>query len=167
MELGTFVDRLHSALAVTAASGTDETQAVAERLAAGLDSATRLVLLEALTEAADTITRDLAPGSVHVRLRGREADFVVTPPPAPQAPVAADHTSTSSRSTEPETADGPAARINFRPPESLKVRIEEAAARAGVSVNAWLVRTTTAALEQPGGARHEGSSHNRVVGWAG
>jgi hypothetical protein len=164
MELGTFVDRLHSALAVTAASGTDETQAVAERLAAGLDSATRLVLLEALTEAADTITRDLAPGSVHVRLRGREADFVVTPPPAPQAPTAADHIPSSA---EPEAADGPAARINFRPPESLKVRIEEAAARAGVSVNAWLVRTTTAALEQPGGARQEGSSRNRVVGWAG
>jgi len=165
MELGTFVDRLHSALAVTAASGSEETQAVAERLAAGLDSATRLVLLEVLTEAADTITRDLAPGSVHVRLRGREADFVVTPPQAPQAPTsAADHVPSS---VEPEAADGPAARINFRPPESLKVRIEEAAARAGVSVNAWLVRTTTAALDQPGGARQEGSSRNRVVGWAG
>jgi hypothetical protein len=107
MELGTFVDRLHSALAVTAASGTDETQAVAERLAAGLDSATRLVLLEALTEAADTITRDLAPGSVHVRLRGREADFVVTPPPAPQAPTAADHIPSSAEPEPARIAQGP------------------------------------------------------------
>lgn len=165
MELGTFVDRLHSALAVTAASGSEETQAVAERLAAGLDSATRLVLLEALTEAADTITHQIAPGSVHVRLRGREADFVVTPAPAPQAPHAPEHH--SAPPAEPEPADGPAARINFRPPEPLKVRIEEAAARAGVSVNAWLVRSTTAALDQASGARQEGSSHNRVVGWAG
>src|SRR5690554_5059191 len=35
-----------------------------ERLAAGLDAAARLVLLDVLSEAAGEITRDLAPGSV-------------------------------------------------------------------------------------------------------
>jgi hypothetical protein len=164
MELHGYVDELQRQLVAAAEAAGDEAGALAERLVLPLDAATRLVLLEALTEAADTITRDLAPGSVHVRLRGREADFVVTPPPVPQAHVAADHTPPA---VEPDHADGPSARINFRPPESLKVRIEEAAARAGVSVNAWLVRTTTAALEQPGGTRQEGSSRNRVVGWAG
>jgi hypothetical protein len=39
------------------------------------------------------------------------------------------------------------ARINFRAPENLKLRIEEAAARDGLSVNAWLVRLTAAAVE--------------------
>ncbi|MGI5129124.1 toxin-antitoxin system HicB family antitoxin [Pseudonocardia sp. CA-107938] len=164
MELGVFVDRLQSELAVTASSATDEMRAAAERVAAGLDAATRLVLLEALSEAADAITRELAPGSVHVRLRGRDADFVVTPPPVPHAPQ---QDPAPAAPTEAEPADGPAARINFRPPEALKARIEEAAAQAGVSVNSWLVRTTTAALDRRGGPVPEGSSRNRVVGWAG
>jgi hypothetical protein len=33
-------------------------------------------------EAFDTITTEIAPGSVHLRLRGRDPDVVVTPPPA-------------------------------------------------------------------------------------
>src|SRR5213078_2432990 len=40
----------------------------------------------------------------------------------------------------PEGEEGAAARISFRLTEHLKGRIEEAAAQAGLSVNAWLVR---------------------------
>jgi hypothetical protein len=45
-----------------------------------LGSATRLTLLEVLSAATANITRDLAPGSVEVRLRGRDPEFVVSPP---------------------------------------------------------------------------------------
>ena len=38
-------------------------------------------------------------------------------------------------------------RINFRLPDQLKTRIEEAAGRDGLSVNAWLVRAATAAVQ--------------------
>jgi hypothetical protein len=38
-------------------------------------------------------------------------------------------------------------RINLRLPEHLKGRVEEAAGRAGLSVNAWLVRAATAAVD--------------------
>ena len=41
-------------------------------------------------------------------------------------------------------------RINLRLPEHLKTRVEEAAGRAGLSVNAWLVRAATAALDGHG-----------------
>jgi hypothetical protein len=51
-------------------------------------------------------------------------------------------------------------------PEHLKLRIEEAAAREGLSVNSWLVRAVAAALEPkdrrpaqsspPGGERYTG-----------
>ena len=41
-----------------------------------------MTLLEALSAAADEISRDLAPGSVELRLRGRDPNFVVTSPPA-------------------------------------------------------------------------------------
>ncbi len=37
-------------------------------------------------------------------------------------------------------------RINLRLPQELKDRVEDAAREAGLSVNAWLVRSATAAL---------------------
>jgi hypothetical protein len=47
----------------------------------------------------------------------------------------------------PEADDAAMVRINLRLPEHLKGRVEEAATRAGLSVNAWLVRAATAALD--------------------
>src|SRR5215510_12586108 len=85
MDLTRYVEDLRQQLAVAADAGGDEARALAERLTVPLDAATRLVLLDALSAAADEITRELAPGSVEVRLRGRDPDFVVTPPPAADA----------------------------------------------------------------------------------
>src|SRR5690348_15727974 len=62
MELAPYVADLQRQLVDAADNGTAETRAVAERLAAGLDAATRLVLLDALSAAVGEITRDLAPG---------------------------------------------------------------------------------------------------------
>ena len=78
MELGQYVSDLQRQLVDAADNGAEDTRAVAERLAAGLDAATRLVLLDALSAAVGEITCDLAPGSVDLRLRGREVEFVVT-----------------------------------------------------------------------------------------
>ncbi|MCU1416524.1 MAG: histidine kinase [Schumannella sp.] len=140
MELGQYVTDLQRQLAQAAENGTEEVRAGAERLAAGLDSATRLVLLDALSAAAGEITRDLAPGSVDVRLRGREIEFVVTSPTidaeaddAIAAPVEIDDASTS--------------RTTLRLPDALKARVDDAAAADGLSVNTWLVRAVAAALE--------------------
>src|SRR5687768_1812685 len=82
MELRTYVDAVRHELAVAAAAGGDDARELAERLTAPRESALRLALLDALSEAATEITRDLAPGSVDLRLRDREPAFVVTPPPA-------------------------------------------------------------------------------------
>ena len=49
------------------------------------------------------------------------------------------------------TADEGASRINLRMPDSLKARVEAAALREGRSVNAWLVRAATTAVN-PGGS---------------
>src|SRR6478736_2497305 len=81
MELRPYIDALRHELAVTAAAGGDEARELADRLTAPLESAVRLALLDALSEAAAEITRDLAPGSVDLRLRHREPTFVVTPAP--------------------------------------------------------------------------------------
>lgn len=142
----------------------DEVRGLAERLVGSLDSAVRLVLLEVLADAADVITRDLAPGSVHLRLRGRDADFVVTAPPVESAAERAGTTSTQLGS---DLGDGPVSRINFRPPENLKLQIELAAGREGLSVNAWLVRAAAAALDPGPGAGRSGSTGSHFTGWVG
>src|SRR5947209_20480654 len=81
MDLRPYVDNIHSHLAVAAEAGGDEARALAERLVAPLDAAIRLTLQEVLAAAAEEITCEFAPGSVELRLRGRDPEFVVTPPP--------------------------------------------------------------------------------------
>ena len=152
MDLAHYVDDLQHQLEVAAEAGGDEARALAERLTAPLESATRLVLLEALSVAASEITRDLAPGSVDVRLRGRDPEFVVTPPPvSPAFEAVADNQSatalSSSRTVPDDVDEGGTSRTTLRLPDHLKLRVEDVAAREGLSVNAWLVRTVGAALE--------------------
>src|ERR1041385_957100 len=81
MDLTSYVGNLGREFATLAEAGGDEARAVVERLTGSLESAIRMTLLEALSAAADEITRDLAPGSVELRLRGRDPNFVVTSPP--------------------------------------------------------------------------------------
>ena len=107
----------------------------------------RLALLDALSAAAGEITRDLAPGSVDLRLRGREPSFVVTPPSIDHLFEEPDASAASvPLRVSPDGGEGAMARINFRLAEDLKGRVEDAARQAGLSVNAWLVRSAAAAL---------------------
>jgi uncharacterized protein (DUF1778 family) len=61
-------------------------------------------------------------------------------------------------------------RINLRLPEGLKSLVEQAAAREGLSVNAWLVRAAAAALERTDPARRRErrgpQGPQRHQGWA-
>ena len=143
MDLTQYVEKLRRELAIAADAGGEDTRALAERLTAPLESATRLMLLDALSAAADEITREIAPGSVELRLRAGEPDFVMTPAPddetlepTPDAPGLA----------PPESDEGATARINLRLPDRLKTGIEQAAGRERLSVNAWLVRVAAVAL---------------------
>src|SRR6202161_2394686 len=81
MDLTAHVARLHSELLAAAGTADEHTREAAGRLAVALDAVARLTFLEALAEAAEEITRELAPGSVEVRLRGRQPEFVVNPAP--------------------------------------------------------------------------------------
>ena len=143
MDLTSYVNNLGREFATLAEAGGPEARALVERLTGSLESAIRMTLLDALSAAADEITQDLAPGSVEVRLRGRDPNFVVSLPAVETVePVAA-----VPPSDVPFAEDGPAARINVRMPEHLKAAIEEAAAKEGRSVNAWLSRAAAAALQ--------------------
>ena len=147
MDLRPYVDNLRHELAVAAQAGGDDARALAERLTAPLESAIRLTLLDALSAAAAEITRDLAPGSVDLRLRGSEPSFVVTPAPNESAAAEPDFTAPPSIT---QADDGTMTRINLRLGQELKDRVEAAARDAGISVNAWLVRSAATTLD--GGA---------------
>ncbi|GHJ38924.1 toxin-antitoxin system HicB family antitoxin [Streptomyces sp. TS71-3] len=163
MDLTPYVDTLRRELAVAAEAGGEDARELAERLTAPLESATRLTMLNVLSAAMDEITRELAPGSVDVRLRGLDPDFVVTPPPA-GGPAEADAAPVEpSKAQVPADGDeGGTARVNLRLPAHLKARAEEAASREGLSVNAWLVRAVSAAVD--GGGRPRRTEKSRNVG---
>ena len=155
MDLTPYVDNLRRELAVAAEAGGEETRELAERLTTPLESATRLTLLSVLSAAVDEITRELAPGSVDLRLRGLDPDFVVTPPPTDGGTLV-EHAAPVEPSRTPVPADGDeggTARVNLRLPAHLKARAEEAASREGLSVNAWLVRAVAAAVDGGTGPR--------------
>lgn len=161
MELAPFVADLQRQLVDAADNGTDDTRAVAERLAAGLDAATRLVLLDALSAAVGEITRDLAPGSVDLRLRGREVEFVVN-----HAATEADSDDLPAASVDLD--DASTSRTTLRLPDTLKVKVDEAAAADGLSVNTWLVRAVAAALapKQRRSAQRSLRTGDNFAGWA-
>jgi HicB family len=146
MNLAMYVETLRDQLVAAADSGGPESRAAVERLAPGLEAALRLVLLEALSAAADEITRELAPGAVEVRLRGRDPDFVVTLP-AYEAGDVSSGSATSPTVVPAGDDEGSTSRLNLRLPDGLKARIEEAARREGLSLNAWLVRAAAVAVE--------------------
>ncbi|GAA3635174.1 toxin-antitoxin system HicB family antitoxin [Streptomyces fenghuangensis] len=163
MDLTPYVDTLRRELAVAAEAGGGEARELAERLTTPLESAARLTMLNVLSAAMDEITRELAPGSVDVRLRGLDPEFVVMPP-ADGAPVEPSAPVEPLAPPAPAPADGEeggTARVNLRLPAHLKARAEEAASREGLSVNAWLVRAVSAALD---GHHHRPVERTRTIG---
>jgi hypothetical protein len=158
MDLQPYLDTVRHELALAAGAGGPDASELAERLTAPLESAIRLVLLDALCAAAEEVTRDLAPSSVEVRLRGRDPEFVVTtlgaqpppvqPPSLQPAPVADD--------------DGGTWRVTLRLPDGLRAHIEAAARRDGISINTWLVRAAAARVEP---ATKPTDNPRHVTGW--
>jgi hypothetical protein len=124
MDLKPAVERLRGELLAVAAVGDEQAAAVAQRVAGVLDSALSLRLIELVGDVAAEVSGQLPNGRVEVRLAGQDPELVYVeeaPPPAGDEV-------------------GLTARITLRLPEGLKVRIEDAAGREGLSVNSWLVR---------------------------
>ncbi|MFJ4029114.1 histidine kinase [Paenarthrobacter sp. NPDC089989] len=166
MQLKQYVSAVQHQLDTAAEAGGPEARALSERLTAGLESTVRLVLLEALSDAASEITLELAPGSVEVRLRGRDPEFVVANPHSGDFEAANEWTGPVA----PEDVDGAGtSRTTLRLPDHLKQHVEEAAVQEGLSVNAWLVRAVAEALNAgPSGKRtwRREPGEQNFTGWA-
>jgi len=181
MDLRPYVENIQHQLVVAAEAGGDEARALAQRLLAPLDAAIRLTLQDALAVAVQEITCELAPGSVELRLRGGELEFaVVAPGVDASGALTADGTGDDGeavRAAPPAPAydstdgdDRGMSRINLRMPDNLKARVEQAAAGETLSVNAWLVRAATAALDRVDPVRRQAPNRSRgaqqFTGWA-
>jgi hypothetical protein len=161
MEMSEFVSKLRGELATITRFAGDDVARAAELLTEAMDSSVRLVLLDVLSAAAADITARLGDTSVEVRLADGEPTFVVM-----TAPPETDYTEPQ---TSPADAEPGTARLTLRLPDSVKAKVEAAAARDGVSVNTWLVRAAGRSLEAPGRARASGGRWGpgqRITGYA-
>lgn len=126
MQLSTHIEALLADLQAAGSLGDENVARAAERLSEAIKGSARLRLLDLLSEATLEVSDQLPSGHVEIRLAGQEPSLVYVEERETAEPAAAD--------------DGMTARITLRLPESLKVAIEVAATKEGLSVNTWLVR---------------------------
>lgn len=145
MELSPYVSALRENLTAAAAAGDEQTRTAARVLAATLEPAARLAIMNALSDLAGEVTLALEDRVVEVRLNGQDVQVVVTGTPPEE-----DHEPTD----EPPPTMGPAgdpgdiSRITVRLLEELKTQAEQAAASRGVSLNSFVSQAVQGALHQ-------------------
>jgi hypothetical protein len=166
MDLTHYAEGLRSDMAALARATGPEAEELLDRLMGPLDAALRLVIQEAVSDAVQEISRELAPGSVDVRLRGRDLGFVVTPAPEDARDVSSPPVTPPAPEAPRDSTEGGTARLTVRLMDQLKAEVEAAADREGLSVNAFLVRMLAAAVQSGSpNARQPGHGGNRMSGW--
>lgn len=152
MNITPYVESVRHGVSDAAALADEPTRQVAHRLGTAIDAATRLAIIDALCDAADAISAELAPGSVVVRMAASEPQFIVSvPSPATEPtlllPTGDGETAAPDPAAEAvEVDDEPVARISLRLPASVKTRVDEMADHEQISTNAWLLRAIMDAL---------------------
>ena len=160
MDLSPYLESVRSGVAQASALADEQTQHIAERLGTAMEASTRLALIEALSDAAGTISAELAPSSVELRMVGSDPEFVISVQTAEAEPTLLlpesepDGEATGESSTA-EAEDEPVARVTLRLPQSVKMRVDEMASTDGISTNAWLIRAVMDALIDRSGSRPE------------
>jgi hypothetical protein len=141
MDLTPYLASLREDLTTTASAGDENTRRAAAVLAAALEPAARLAIMNALADLAAEVTASLDDHVVEVRLDGRDVQVVVTPtgsagereqPPPPPPP--------------PGDEGGDMSRMTLRLFEQLKSKAEQAAAAQGVSLNTFVQHAVQSAL---------------------
>lgn len=166
MDLTTYVTALREDLTTAASAGDDQTKRTAAVLAAALEPAARLAIMNALSDLAAEVTAALEDRVVELRLDGRDVRVAVTGAPAPP------EATTPPPAPPPTDMTGDISRITLRLIDQIKSQAERAAAQQGVSLNAWLSQAVQDALygdwdDRRGDDRwsKRDSRSHRVRGW--
>jgi hypothetical protein len=151
MQIDGHIQALREDLVRVAAIGDESVTRAAELLSLALEASVARRLQDVLAEAALELNAQLDAAHVEVRIAGRDPELVLI----------------HEDGSLPEPVDEAfSARITLRLPESLKQRVESAAAREGGSVNAWLVQALQRAVDSSrptSGGRDFG--RNRLTGY--
>lgn len=145
MDIDVHVDTLNRELTAAMSNGDRDTERAGRLLTQILGGAARIGALDLLSEAAEEVTAALAeagqPAEVQLRLTGHEARLVVTATStAPDQTDEADDEPPMETIAALDAGDGETARFTLRMPDQLKLNVEQAAGKEGISVNTWIVR---------------------------
>jgi hypothetical protein len=159
MKMSLVVDGLRSDVISVGELGDDTVAEVADRIAEVLGRSIPSRILDLLSEVAAEVSAELPDGRVEIRVAGDDVDLAYVEDAA---------AGTADADGEGDGGDWDrdrdmSARITLRLSESLKTRVEEGAARQGISVNAFIVRT----LEQGASGEHKRKTYagNRLRGY--
>jgi hypothetical protein len=152
MDLSPYIESVRAGVVNASSLADEQTQHVAARLGTAIESSTRLALIHVLSDAAGTISAELAPSSVEVRMVGSEPEFVVSLQTADAEPTLlipeSEQPEEDAVGAATDVEDEPVARITLRLPQSVKTRVDEMASAEGISTNAWLIRAVMDALSE-------------------
>ena len=149
MKMSLVVDGLRADVEAVGELGDDAVAEAAERIAAVLARSAPARLFDLLSDVAAEVSADLPEGRVELRVAGDDVELAYVE---------------DERPFGGETDGDLSARITLRLSEGLKARVEEGAAREGVSVNAFIVRTLERGAASPGGRPRHGGSRLRGYG---
>jgi predicted HicB family RNase H-like nuclease len=129
MKMSLVVDGLRADVTSVGELGDETVAEVADRIAEVLGRSIPGRILDLLSEVAAEVSAELPDGRVEIRVAGDDVELAYVEDV--RVPAGA----------EPDGDRDMSARITLRLSESLKARVEEGAAREGISVNAFIVRT--------------------------
>ncbi|HWE65134.1 MAG TPA: toxin-antitoxin system HicB family antitoxin [Acidimicrobiales bacterium] len=124
MKMSSAVEGWQSDVLAVGELGDELVAEVAERIASVLARSASSRLLDLLGEVVAEVSEELPEGRVELRLVGDEIEFAYM----------------DERAAAPEDEGELSSRITLRLSDRLKTRVEESAARDGVSVNGWILR---------------------------
>jgi hypothetical protein len=148
MQIDGHIQALREDLVRVASLGDETTSRAAELLSVAIEASLGRRLQDVLAEAALELNAQLDGAHVEVRIAGRDPELVLV---------------YEDGSVAEHVDEAFSARITLRLPESLKQRVESAAAREGASVNTWLVQALQRSVE-PRRSMSAGS-RNRLSGY--
>jgi HicB family len=178
MDLSPYIQSLRDDLLTAASVGDEQARRAATMLATAIEPATRLAIMNALSDLAAEITGALQDTTVDIRLDGRDVRVNVarhgqSPERASDSsPFASSHASSyasdaypTDSSTTPEDlrravqdAGGELSRTTVRLFNELKTQAERAASDQGVSLNTYISRAVSDSVRNavPGKGQHRG-----------
>ena len=150
MQIDGYIQALREDLVRVASLGDETTSRAAELLSVAIEASLARRLQDVLAEAALELNAQLDAAHVEVRIAGRDPELVLV---------------REDGSISEPVDEAFSARITLRLPESLKQRIESAAAREGGSVNTWLVQALQRSVESKSHRSISSGSRNRLTGY--